>query len=336
MREDASLAEGYWRILLPSFAAAFLPFALFWLPGGSWKLAPTIAALVFTIVLAVVSLRAPWDRLPDWVRAVPPFAYLLSFILLRAAGGPSGVAPMALLPVFWMAVYSTRRQLWCLLVGIALVLFVPIAINPDSYPSSTWRASILFVAFSAVVGFTVQSLVAYARNQERERERLVRQLDELAHSDALTGLANRRAWQAELERGLARTRRTGEPVTLALGDIDNFKAVNDLYGHPGGDALLIDVAKVWTAVLRPDDVLARIGGDEFALLMPNCTESEATTVVARLRALMPSPHSCSIGVATWDREELADRFMIRADEALYDAKREHGRRGTAATLAKLG
>jgi diguanylate cyclase (GGDEF)-like protein len=321
--------------LLPSFAAAFLPFVLFWLPGAHWKLGLLLASLLLTVVIALVSLRAPWARLPMWTRAVPAFAYLGAFLLLRAAGGPSGVAPMALLPVFWLAVYGTPRQMWALLVGLALVLLVPIMAGGASFPASTWRAALLFLAFSAVVGFTMQSLVGYARRQERERERLMSRLVELAHTDALTGLANRHAWQAELDRGLARARRTGEPVSLALVDIDSFKAVNDLYGHPGGDSLLVDVARTWTAALRPDDVLARIGGDEFALLMPACGAEEAAIVADRLRSRMPEPHSCSIGIATWDRDESADRLMVRADESLYEAKRALGDRGAPAPLAQF-
>jgi diguanylate cyclase (GGDEF)-like protein len=321
MREGASLAQGYWRILLPSFATALLPFALFWLPPNHWRLAPLIAASVLTLVISVVWLRAPWNRLPRWAPSVPAFAYLAAFVLLRAAGGASGIAPMALLPVFWLAVYSTPRQLWCMLAVVALVLFVPVITADGSYPAATWRASILFVAFSAVVGFTIQSLVAYVRNQERERNRLMDQLAELAHNDSLTGLANRRAWDAELDRGLARARRTGEPVSIALMDIDSFKAVNDAFGHPGGDSLLVEVAAAWAATLRPDDVLARIGGDEFALLMPACGSAETEIVVERLRERMPAPSSCSIGIATWDGEESADRLMVRADASLYDAKR---------------
>ncbi|HEY2771465.1 MAG TPA: GGDEF domain-containing protein [Solirubrobacteraceae bacterium] len=321
MREGASLADGYWRILLPSFAAAFVPFVLFWLPGAHWRLGLLVAALALTVVIALVSLRVPWRRLPQWTRSVPAFAYLGAFVLIRAAGGPSGVAPMALLPVFWLAVYGTPRQLWALLVGIALVLLVPIVSGGPDYPPSTWRAALLFLVFSAVVGCTMQSLVGYARRQERERERLMSRLEELAHTDALTSLANRHAWQAELDRGLARARRTGDPVSLALVDIDSFKAVNDLYGHSGGDSLLVDVARAWKTTLRPDDVLARIGGDEFALLMPGCGASEAAILADRLQSRMPAPHTCSIGIATWDREEGAGQLMVRADESLYEAKR---------------
>jgi diguanylate cyclase (GGDEF)-like protein len=168
---------------------------------------------------------------------------------------------------------------------------------------------------------TLQWLVARLRAHERERERLVAELSHLAHTDSLTGVANRRAWEAELDRGLARARRSGEPVTVALADIDRLKAINDLHGHPAGDRLLAGVARNWSHGLRPDDVLARIGGDEFALLLPACTEADAADVLERLRLGIPRPHNCSVGLATWDRRESADNLMRRADAALYDAKR---------------
>ena len=235
---------------------------------------------------------------------------------------------MVLLPVFWMGLCGTPRQLWGLLIAVALVFVVPlILVGGADYPPSSWRAGILFVTLSGIVGTTVQALVAHVRGQELERNRLLAQFDELAHTDALTNLPNRRAWQSELDRGLARARRTGEPVSVALADIDSFKAVNDAHGHPGGDSLLIQVASDWAEVLRPDDVLARIGGDEFAVLVPASTAAEAADVVRRLRARMPEPYSCSIGLATWDGAEPSDHLMARADQALYDAKRAGRVRG---------
>jgi diguanylate cyclase (GGDEF)-like protein len=334
MRERRSFAEGWRRILLPSLVAAFLPFVLLWLPPARWHSGLVVAAGALTLVIAAVGVRAPWERLPGWAPCVLAFAYLVVVALLRSAGGPSGVAPMVLLPVFWLALCGTRRQLWCLLIGVTLVFVIPlIAVGGADYPPSAWRAGILFIALSGIVGMAVQSLAVRVHLQERTRTRLLDQLDDLAHTDALTGLANRRAWEVELKRGLARARRTSEPVSVALVDIDSFKAVNDAHGHPGGDELLIDVTRNWSEALRPDDVLARIGGDEFAVLMPACTEVDAADVITRLRARMPRPYSCSVGVATWDRAEAADRLMVRADDALYDAKRDGQRRALAASQA---
>jgi diguanylate cyclase (GGDEF)-like protein len=338
MRELQAPGQKRWRILVPSFAAACLPFLTLWLPPARWNSGLVMVAGGLTLAIAVIVVRAPWGRLPGWSPCIPAFAYLVVVALLRAAGGPSGIAPMVLLPVFWLALCGTRRQLWCLLVGVAVVFFTPlILVGGVAYPSSTWRAGILFVAASGLVGVTVQSLVARVRAQERERDRLLEQLDDLAHTDELTGLANRRAWQSELDRGLARAKRTGEPISVGIVDVDGLKAINDEHGHLAGDRLLMMVARSWPEVLRPDDVLARIGGDEFAVLMPACTEAEAAGVIARLRAHTPSPHGCSVGLATWDRSEPADALVARADEALYHAKRQsRNRAAPGRSLAGLG
>jgi diguanylate cyclase (GGDEF)-like protein len=333
MREGWSLVDGRRRLLIPSFAAACLPFLLLWLPGGRWHAAPLVVAGALTLLIAVIALRAPWERLPKWAPSVLAFSYLIVVGLLRAAGGPSGVAPMVVLPVFWLGLCGTRRELSCLLVGVGLLFVMPlILVGGADYPPSAWRAAILFVAATTIVGLTIQSLAAQVRRQESERNRLLDQLDDLAHTDALTGLANRRAWEAELDRGLARSRRTGEPLSVAVVDIDSFKAINDVHGHPGGDSLLVTVARGWAGVLRPDDVLARIGGDEFAVLMPACAETEAGEVIRRLRAHMPRPYSCSVGLAIWDRTESGDGLMSRADGLLYEAKRDGHNRAPVTSL----
>jgi diguanylate cyclase (GGDEF)-like protein len=322
MREQPAFADGPQRILLPSCLAALLPFALLWLPPAHWRPGPLIAAAALTVAIGAIMLRATRKPLPRWGAPGLAWAYLIVVSLLRASGGPSGVTTMALLPVFWLALRGTRGQLWWLLIGVALVFTVPaVVVGGAAYPPSAWRAAILFVTLSGIVGTTVQALVTHTRSQERERNRLLGQLHELAHTDALTGLPNRRAWQSELTRGLARARRTGEPVSVAVIDIDEFKAINDTHGHPGGDSLLITIARSWSDVRRPDDVLARLGGDEFALLMPGCSHAEAADLSSRLRALMPSPYTCSVGLAIWESSEFPDQLMKRADVALYHAKR---------------
>jgi diguanylate cyclase (GGDEF)-like protein len=320
MREPWS--SGWRRILWPSILAALLPFMLLWLPPAHWRYGLVAVAGALSIALAVTAVVAPWERLSAWGPSTLPFAYLIVIALLRRAGGPTGVTTMVLLPVFWLGLFGTRRQLWWLLVVMTAMLLGPlIVVGGDEYPSVAWRTGILFIALSGIIGMTMQALVAHARDQERVRDDLQGQLEQLAHTDALTGLCNRRAWELELARGLARGARTREPVSVALIDIDSFKAINDLRGHAGGDRLLIDVARLWTEVLRPDDVLARIGGDEFAIVMPACTEADAAEVLQRLHARMPAPNTCSIGLATWDSAEAPDRLMGRADDALYDVKR---------------
>jgi diguanylate cyclase (GGDEF)-like protein len=147
------------------------------------------------------------------------------------------------------------------------------------------------------------------------------ELDALSTTDPLTGVANRRRWDAELQTAVARTRRSGQPLTIALLDIDRFKAFNDTYGHPSGDKLLTQTAMAWQHQLRPGDLLARIGGEEFAVLLAGCQDAEAYAVVERMRAATPGDETCSAGIATLDTTDTYTDVIDRADHALYQAKR---------------
>ena len=149
---------------------------------------------------------------------------------------------------------------------------------------------------------------------------LVARLDAQARTDQLTGLANRRTWDHELPRELSRAKRTGEPLSLAILDLDRFKAYNDAHGHPAGDRLLRAAAAAWSERLRATDVLARYGGEEFAVLLPGCAAAAAARLAECLRDAVPGAETCSIGVATWDGDEGPDALVARADAALYEAK----------------
>jgi diguanylate cyclase (GGDEF)-like protein len=109
--------------------------------------------------------------------------------------------------------------------------------------------------------------------------------------------------------------------SVALLDLDHFKAFNDREGHPAGDALLRGVAAAWRRELRGIDVLARYGGEEFGLVLPGCSVAEGAAIVDRLRAMTPLGETSSAGVAAWDGVEGADALVTRADRALYQAKR---------------
>ena len=163
-----------------------------------------------------------------------------------------------------------------------------------------------------------------------ERESMIRSLESMAATDPLTGLANRRAWDEGLAAAMAGARRTGSPLTVALVDVDHFKAFNDQHGHGAGDAILRAFAAVAGATVRGADVLARWGGEEFALMLVDCSSgADALAAVDRVRTSMPGPTTCSAGVATWDGEETAQQLVMRADSALYAAKSE-GRDRTVA------
>jgi diguanylate cyclase (GGDEF)-like protein/PAS domain S-box-containing protein len=152
-----------------------------------------------------------------------------------------------------------------------------------------------------------------------------------AFCDHLTGVANRRAFFEAAELELQRNRRTPRPTALILIDADHFKQVNDRHGHPGGDAALRQLGLLLSATFRQVDVVARVGGEEFAVLLPSSTLEGAAAVAERLRRLVAAQPVCfdgasialtvSAGVAASDGEQIdLDTLMKRADEALYAAK----------------
>ena len=153
-----------------------------------------------------------------------------------------------------------------------------------------------------------------------ERQDLLRCLEAEAGSDGLTGAGNRRAWDEELARALARAARDGLPLAVILLDFDHFKAFNDTHGHLAGDALLRELVAAWRNRVRPADVLCRYGGEEFTVLLPDCTLDGALRVAEHLRALVPSGQTCSAGIAGWDLRESGETLLSRADGALYLAK----------------
>jgi diguanylate cyclase (GGDEF)-like protein len=148
---------------------------------------------------------------------------------------------------------------------------------------------------------------------------LYHRVGRLARTDPLTGVLNRRVWDQELPRELARAERNGQPLCVALIDMDRFKAFNDLHGHQAGDRLLKAAGAAWWAHLRDSDLLVRYGGEEFAVLLPECTLADGMVIAERLRTAVPEG-TCSIGVAEWARGETADELLARADQALYAAK----------------
>lgn len=148
-------------------------------------------------------------------------------------------------------------------------------------------------------------------------------LRQQAATDVLTGLANRRSWEETLERELARAWRQHLPVAVVVIDLDDFKTLNDRSGHQAGDRLLKEVSAAWADVIRDEDVLARPGGDEFGLVLPNCGPEEALQILDRLRRKTPEL-TFSAGLASWDGSEHAGSLMERADIALYRAKNRGG------------
>jgi diguanylate cyclase (GGDEF)-like protein len=147
------------------------------------------------------------------------------------------------------------------------------------------------------------------------------QLAALARSDGLTGVPNRRSWDYLLSRACRTSEDGGSPLTLAVLDLDHFKTYNDLHGHPAGDLLLKEATAAWVERLKGSEVLARVGGEEFALLLPGHDAEAARVRVLELLASTPRGMTFSAGLATWQPGTEPAVAVAAADRALYDAKR---------------
>ncbi len=163
---------------------------------------------------------------------------------------------------------------------------------------------------------TVVALLAHEAAAVIDRADTLSQLADMASTDPLTGLPNRRAWDARVNQVMS----TGQHFTIAMLDFDHFKEFNDTYGHPAGDRLLKETSAVWREQLRTGDLLARLGGEEFGLLLLDCNTSRATEVIERLRKLIYNGRTCSAGFAARRPGESAEAVIARADAALYEAK----------------
>jgi diguanylate cyclase (GGDEF)-like protein len=127
-------------------------------------------------------------------------------------------------------------------------------------------------------------------------------------------------WDDELPREIARARRSEQPMSVALLDMDHLSAFNMLRGERDGDHLLKEAAANWSRQLREVDLIARLDGAQFGIILPGCPLAEAVDVVDRVRAATPREQTASAGVARWDGEEPADLLLARCADALAAAK----------------
>ncbi|MDB5363064.1 MAG: hypothetical protein JWO51_4361 [Rhodospirillales bacterium] len=223
-------------------------------------------------------------------------------------------------------------------------LAIPIKVLPAWYQTLWFMIAAAMVALAMVAGL-VRSRTAYLRRRQAELERQIadrtadlrsanERLYELATIDPLTGCINRRHFVERANDLIALSRRLGAPISLAIMDLDEFKNVNDTYGHPAGDAVLRMIGRTSQNHIRVTDLLGRIGGEEFALLMPNTAVEGALHFAERLREAIGDEAAdvegtilrmtVSLGLAEMRPNESFDQLYARADAALYAAK-EAGR-----------
>jgi diguanylate cyclase (GGDEF)-like protein len=203
-----------------------------------------------------------------------------------------------------------------------------IVVDQLAFPQYRNRYVNLALSISGVAGLAIDNARTYRRLIE-----LQHQLEQEAHTDALTGCVNRRHFLELAQLELARAHRHGEDVSLLMLDLDHFKEINDLHGHPVGDLVLQELVRACQTALRREDTIGRLGGEEFAILLPETGRDKALEVGVRLRNGLATAEvplngkpsirfTASIGVTTITQEDISVGTLLgRADHALYEAKR---------------
>ncbi len=327
----SALAGFLWSIfaVIDIFRVGDLPVWdwLVWLWLGSRWL--SLAALFATICLLAFT-RRPYQRMVLFGFLSLGIAASLAATVARSKGAfaadSSGIIFVlsAFLPIGFTFRQSLAAAFIIAAFSILLALF-----GPEHRP---W-ADAAQLSLMLLTAIPIGAVGGYVREQaDREHFLARRRLQELASKDGLTGIANRRAFDDHLTVAIGAARRSGASVTLALIDLDHFKAFNDEYGHPAGDEVLRTVAsQLSSGVRRPMDINARIGGEEFGILLYGAKLEAALVILeqveANIRALdishRLSPQrvvTVSIGAVEWQGED-ALTLISRADKALYLAKK---------------
>jgi diguanylate cyclase (GGDEF)-like protein len=269
----------------------------------------------------------PFGRLGAFVDGLPHFVVLLICLALFAGVGTLDVVTGSdiVFSVFYaapiaLATWVLGRTAGLLFAVAATVVWTVgdhYSLHQSWSSGAPWWNAGVRVAFFALVVFILAALKRALGEEAR-----------LARVDSLTHVPNARRFREQAEFELRRAERTGEPMSVAMFDVDNLKEVNDRYGHSAGDALLVGVARAWMHGLRSTDLIARLGGDEFAVLLPD-TSAEAVLVAlkkgreAALAAIGEGgwPASLSIGAVTCAGGDGDVESLLRqADKLMYDVK----------------
>ncbi len=282
--------------------------------GAGWAGAAAFAA--FSAACAL------WRGMPSWlVRGLAFDVTVLALCLVVAIG--DAPAYIALLFFGWPALTSAHfgRVSDFIRTGLEVLFLLPIALAFSEIPLPA-LAYVGVLAVSGLSAIVVRAVVFQATA-------LFAELDHIASTDALTGLLNRRAATVALEEAVARAHRQGTELSVAIFDLDHFKRINDSLGHPAGDAALRRFAEVLSDTCSGTDVPARLGGEEFLVVLLRSDESGARAFAQRFSdnldfqtANDQAPLSVSAGVAALDEERYdAESLLVAADRALYAAKR---------------
>ena len=300
-------------ILSAAGALGVLPFAVIRYMNGDW-----LIAIIDTLVIGGFIMLGTFVYHTRRVRFASVAISVLCIIGVVAsvhASGPNRIlwAYPALMAVFYLTRPREAIILMLLLVGLIMPKLLP---GEDTFQTMTILITIVVMS-SCAYAFTVIT--------NRQRELLVR----MATKDPLTGAGNRRAFEEKLSETVELFDRSATPASLILIDLDHFKLVNDRYGHAVGDQILCRITEIIDLRIRVTDGLYRIGGEEFVVLLDGQDIERAAHLAEQLRTLVEANElvpdhlvTISLGVAEIQDGESAADWLQRADEALYQSKRE--------------
>ncbi|HYB62019.1 MAG TPA: GGDEF domain-containing protein [Methylomirabilota bacterium] len=241
-----------------------------------------------------------------------------------------------------------RRDWWLWITAIIVMSMLTLAVVSMSFPDLLKAEDpffqfslnqavhglvglvLLFNTYSVYQQWTIKKLRRQFSEQLGMMHRLQARAEEyhrLATSDALTGLYNRRFGDQRLEAEAARSQRYDRPLTVVAIDLNDFKQINDTYGHAAGDLVLREFSEQLNAAIRVSDVAVRMGGDEFLVILPECPTEQVEAMLRRLQTIVVEfgghkiPVSFSAGWVGYESGETPEQFLQRADETLYADKR---------------
>ncbi|RJG02712.1 GGDEF domain-containing protein [Noviherbaspirillum sedimenti] len=284
-------------------------------------------------------------RNPDWASYGFAYGLLALFVFLTITGGVDHTGPLWGYPMVAVALSILRARLGLAIIVAMLCIALLLFLAPPSFievaPYSTAFKVRYTATFLALILFTWLHEFARARSQA-ELIRVSAQIDRLSQTDVLTDLPNRRYMLERLEAENSRYRRHQRPYAILYGDVDDFKQINDRYGHQAGDEALCAIAQALRANLRQHDVVCRWGGEEFLVLLPETGADIALEVAEKLRAAIAAVDfrpadgahrlTMSFGLHTVLCQDSVDHFIQQADRKLYHAK-QTGKNRAVAELA---
>lgn len=299
------------------------------LGGWGWVVAGGIILAAFALAWCMARLELSWDFL-----LVTSYTGALAVGLMQWMAGGHG-APYAelylIVALYAAALHPLRRLLGVLLVVVAGIASPLVYDAASAERFSQLGTRVLLVCAMSLLAVKLmksvreQRIGLAARNERAEH---------LARHDELTGLPNRRAFVESLAAEVARVRRTGSPLSVVVADLDNFKEINDRFGHPAGDSCLVAIGQVLRDTLRQYDSCFRWGGDEFTLVLPETVLGDAEIVCDRVSAAVLEgcrapdgrPLRITCAPAQLDEGMTGDDLVAVADEALFKRKRRGGLR----------